>query len=391
MLYLQNKLSVMIQRTLFNQIRNQLFKGKTIMITGPRQSGKTTLLEALAETLQEPSLMLNCDEPDIRKELTDATSTRLNSRFAKSRIVMIDEAQRVKNIGLTLKLIHDKIPGVQLIVTGSSSLELSGATGEPLTGRKIEFRLLPLSTEELITHTDGITEERLLHSRLVFGMYPDVVTQTAEARRTLKNLTESYLYKDVFSFQDIRKPEMIETLLEAIALQIGSEVSYTELASLVGIDQITIRRYLDLLEKSFVVFRLRALARNVRTEIRKTRKIYFYDTGIRNAILSNFSDPSLRSDKGALWENFLVSERMKFLNNHQLDRKQYFWRTAQQQEIDYIEEQDGKLFAWEFKWQEGARYKIPMTFTKGYPEASSGRIDRLNYMEFLTLSNVEEG
>ena len=378
----------MINRIIIQRIREVLFKGKTIMLFGPRQSGKTTLLEMLTGDIREKVLLLDCDEPDIRKELTDVTSTQLMHRFGDARVVMIDEAQRIKNIGITLKLIHDKIKGVQLIVTGSSSLELTGETSEPLTGRKYEFLLLPLSTAEMIGHTDETTEKRLLEQRLLYGLYPGVVNEPGNERKILTNLTGSYLYKDIFTFQDIRKPEIIESLLEALALQAGNEVSYHELAITLGIDQLTVRRYIDLLEKAFVVFRLRSFSRNVRNEIRKSRKIYFYDNGVRNALISNFSQINLRTDKGSLWENFLVSERLKLLNNLQIDAKRYFWRTAQQQEVDYIEERDGQLSAYEFKWTEKKMNKLPSTFLKAYPDALTSFVNSSNYLDFVNEFSV---
>ena len=357
------------------------------MVLGPRQAGKTTLLDMLSNEIREKVVILDCDEPDIRKELTDVTSTQLKQRIGNAKVVMIDEAQRVKNIGIKLKLIHDKIKEVQLIVTGSSSLELTGEINEPLTGRKYEYLLLPLSTQEMIDYTDTTTEKRLLKQRLLFGMYPAVINEPANERKILNNLSGSYLYKDIFAFQDIRKPELIESLLEALALQIGHEVSYTELGNILGIDQITVRRYIDLLEKSFVVFRLRSFSRNVRNEIKKSRKIYFYDNGIRNALLSNFSDIDLRTDRGALWENFLVSERYKLLNNFQIDLNKYFWRTTQQQEIDYIEERDGKISAFEFKWNAKAKKKMPLSFMKAYPKAKTAFIDIDNYLDFLLANH----
>lgn len=358
------------------------------MLFGPRQSGKTTLLEMLADETEEKVLMFDCDEPDNRKELTDATSTWLKSRFGNARIVMIDEAQRVKNIGITLKLIHDKIPEVQLIVTGSSSFELSGELNEPLTGRKLEFLLLPVSTGEMISHTDETTEKRLLEQRLLYGLYPGIISEPGNERILLSNLAGSYLYKDIFTFQDIRKPEIIESLLEALALQAGSEVSYNELANALGIDQLTVRRYIDLLEKSYVVFRLRAFSRNVRNEIRKSRKIYFYDNGIRNALISNFSQINLRTDKGALWENFLVSERLKLLNNFQIDARRYFWRTKQQQEIDYLEEKDGIIRAFEFKWNDKKTDRMPVTFINAYPESGTSFVNSSNYLDFVNEDQI---
>jgi predicted AAA+ superfamily ATPase len=375
----------MIHRIILRQIKDNLFNGKTIILLGPRQSGKTTLLEMLSHEISEKVLLLDCDEPDIRRELTAASSTQLKQRTGNAKVVMIDEAQRVKDIGITLKLFHDKIKDVQLIVTGSSALELTGETNEPLTGRKYEYFLLPISTEEMISNTDRTSEKRLLKSRLLFGMYPDVINDPGNERKILNNLAGSYLYKDIFSFQDVRKPEIIESLLEALALQIGSEVSYNELAKLLGIDQITVRRYIDLLEKTFVIFRLRSFSRNVRNELKKSRKIYFYDNGIRNALLSNFSDIELRTDKGVLWENFLVSERKKLFNNHQVITNKFFWRTTQQQEIDYIEERDGQISAYEFKWNPNSKKKIPLTFRKAYPDSITELINTDNYVDFLSL------
>jgi len=374
----------MIHRIILDQLKENLFKGKTLILLGPRQSGKTTLLEMLSHEINEKVLLLDCDEPDIRRELTDASSTQLKQRAGNAKVVMIDEAQRVKDIGITLKLFHDKLKDVQLIVTGSSALELTGETNEPLTGRKYEYFLLPISTEEMISNTDLTSEKRLLKSRLLYGMYPGVINEPGNERKILNNLAGSYLYKDIFSFQDVRKPEIIESLLEALALQVGSEVSYNELAKLLGIDQVTVRRYIDLLEKTFVIFRLRSYSRNVRNELKKSRKIYFFDNGIRNAILSNFSDIELRTDKGALFENFLVSERNKLLNNHQLNTNKFFWRTTQQQEIDYIEERDGQINAYEFKWNPNSKKKIPQTFIKAYPESNSELITTDNYTDFLT-------
>ncbi|MCK4676653.1 MAG: ATP-binding protein [Bacteroidales bacterium] len=375
----------MIQRKLLKVIKNELFKGKAILIYGPRQVGKTTLLEMIANELNQKIKLFDCDEPDVRKDLTDTTSAKLKHLIGDSKVIMIDEAQRIKNIGITLKLIQDKIKDVQVIVTGSSALELSNKINEPLTGRKFEFLLLPISTAEMIRHTDYEQEKRLLEARLLYGMYPDVLSQPGNERKILGNLAGSYLYKDIFTFQDVRKPEIIENLLEALALQIGSEVSYHELGNNLGIDQLTVRRYIDLLEKTFVVFRLRAFRRNIRNEIKKSRKIYFYDNGTRNALLSNFSPVKLRVDKGALWENFLVSERKKWLNNNTFDTKCFFWRTTQQQEIDYIEDRDGVINAYEFKWGEKNHLKFPLTFTKAYPDAKTSLIIPANYLDFIGI------
>ncbi len=374
----------MISRCLTNQIKQNLFKQKAIIITGPRQSGKTTLMDLIVNELNTKFIFLNCDEPDIRKKLTDATSVQLKTLIGNNKIVCIDEAQRIENIGITLKLIVDNFKDVQLIVSGSSSLDLAGKGNEPLTGGKFEYFLMPFMLKELIDNSDELTQNRLLENRMIYGMYPDVVNNSENQEFILKNIVNSYLFKDIFTFQDIRKPEIIEKLVEALALQIGSEVSYNELAQIVGIDFQTVTRYLDLLEKSHIIFKLRAFSRNVRNEIKKSRKIYFVDTGIRNAIIANFNPLNLRQDAGALWENFLISERRKFLLNHTGIIKPYFWRTTQQQEIDYIEERNAKLFAYEIKLNENAKVKFPETFSKNYENTEYQILNPENYIDFLT-------
>ncbi|MGM0452980.1 MAG: ATP-binding protein [Thermodesulfobacteriota bacterium] len=361
-----------------------MFQNKAILVLGPRQSGKTTLIRAIERRTEKKVLYLNCDEPDIRNLLTDATSSALKHLIGSAEIVLIDEAQRVKNIGLTMKLITDNFSHVQLIATGSSALELTDEINEPLTGRKWEYRLLALSTQEMVAWSGMLEERRLLNQRLVYGMYPDVVVNPAEKREILYNLTDSYLYKDIFAFREIRKPEVIEKLLEALALQVASEVSYNELGQLIQVDPATVQRYIDLLEKAFVVFRLRSFSRNVRNELKRSRKVYFYDNGVRNALISNFSPPETRVDTGALWENFLLSERAKLLFNNQKYAKPFFWRTKQQQEIDYIEEFEGILSAYEFKWNPSRKTRFPQTFLKAYPNHSTQTITPNNYLDFLS-------
>ncbi len=373
----------MIHRQLYKVLQQKFFRGKAILVTGPRQSGKTTLIRALERQSEKKVLYLNCDEPDIRNLLTEATSSALKHLVGNSEIIMIDEAQRVKNIGLTMKLIIDNFKDIQLIATGSSALEFANEINEPLTGRKWEYRLLPLSIQELAEHSGMLEERRLTGHRLVYGMYPDVVIHPGEEREILYNLTSSYLYKDIFTFQEIRKPEVIEKLLEALALQVTAEVSYNELAQLIQIDAATVQRYVDLLEKAFVVFRLRSFSRSVRNELKRSRKVYFYDNGIRNALISNFSPPEVRVDIGALWENFLVSERTKLLYNSQKHVGQFFWRTKQQQEIDYIEEAEGILTACEFKWNPKKKARFPKTFLNAYPNHTTQFITPDNYMDFL--------
>lgn len=373
----------MIPRQLFPILAERVKKGKVLMLTGPRQVGKTTILRALQASFTEKTLWLNCDEPDVRKYLTDVTSTQLNTLISNAEIILIDEAQRVKNIGLTLKLLVDNFPDKKVIVTGSSVLELSNEVNEPLTGRKFEYNLLPISVGEMVDYTNVLEENRLMEHRLIYGMYPEVILNVGDEAITLRNICDSYLYKDIFAYQDVRKSEVIASLLEALALQVGSEVSYQELAMLLKIDQATVIRYIDLLEKSFVVFRLRALSRNVRNEIAKSRKIYFYDNGIRNALIKNYQPLSLRSDVGALWGNFLVSERKKYLIYNEKQVNTFFWRTTQQQKIDYLEESSGMFDAFEFKWSEHKKVKFPITFTNNYPIHEAKLINPSNYLEFV--------
>lgn len=374
----------MVHREIADLIKERLFQHKAIIILGPRQSGKTTLLQSLSSGFSKKTMFLNCDEPDIRKQLTEVTSTQLKKLLGNADIILIDEAQRVKNIGITLKLIVDQIKDVQIITTGSSAFELSNKIIEPLTGRKYEFLLLPFSTSEMLGHTNYLEEKRLLKQRLIYGMYPEVVLSKGREKELLRNLCGSYLYKDIFSFQEIRRPEIIEKILEALALQVASEVNFNELAQIVRVDYATIVRYINLLEKAFVIFRLPAFSRNIRNELKKSRKIYFYDNGIRNALISNFSPIELRTDAGNLWENFLVSERTKWIANKNLILSRYFWRTKQQQEIDYIEEYDGKLYAYEFKWNSNKRVRFPKTFINAYPGSETKVIAPDNYFDFLT-------
>ena len=375
----------MIKRTIYQQIIKNLFKGKAIIITGPRQVGKTTLLQAIMKESERKVLYLNCDEPDIRPLLENASSTSLKALIGDNALILIDEAQRVKNIGLTLKLLVDNFKDVQIIATGSSALELANEISEPLTGRKREYHLYPFSTAEMVANSSIIQEARLLEQRMIYGFYPDIVNSPAEAQANLLDLGNNYLYKDVLSLQDVRKPALLERLLVALALQTGNEISYTEIGQTIGTDNKTIDRYVELLEKCFVVFQLGGFSRNLRNEIKKGKKIYFYDNGIRNAIIKNFSPLSLRQDIGALWENFLVSERKKANHyaNHYVNS--YFWRTHQQQEIDMIEETGGKLYAWEFKWNENAKVKIPSSFLDAYPGSITGTVNRQNYMDFLNF------
>lgn len=373
----------MIERLLKEQINKKLWRGKVIIIVGPRQVGKTTLLRMLTKDSDRRVLVWNCDEPDVRRKLTEPSSTALGAETSEADLILIDEAQRVQNIGITLKLLVDNFPDKQVVVTGSSAIELSNSINEPLTGRKYEYVMFPFSAEELIREFGATDERRLLERRLLYGSYPEVVNHPGEERETLTNLVSSYLYKDIFSFQDVRKPEIIEQLLQALALQVGSEVSFNELGRTLGLTSITVQRYIDLLEKSYVVFHLRSFSRNVRSELKKSRKIYFYDNGVRNALLGDYKPLDLRNDIGGLWENYLISERMKHNAYNAFYGKSYFWRTQQQQEVDYIEDYDGVLHTYEFKWSSTKQPRLTETFAKNYPDHTFTIVNPDNYQDFV--------
>lgn len=372
-----------IERILLNTIEEKLAPGKAVILMGPRQSGKSTIMDAIANKSTLRVMRLDCDDSSVRARLEIQMLPNLVNLIGNAELLLIDEAQRVKNIGLTLKIITDQLKHVRLLVSGSSSFELANQINEPLTGRKWEYTLLPFSTQELVAHFGSFEESKHLQQRLVYGMYPAVITNIGMEREVLNQLASSYLYKDLFTFQELRKPEILDKLLKALALQVGSESTYHKLAELVGSDVSTVQRYIDLLEKSFIVFRLYGFSRNLHTELKKTRKVYFYDNGIRNAVLGDFRDVSLRNDVGGLWENFLVSERIKRNLFNKFYGGQYFWRTARQQELDYLEEYDGGLHAYEFKWNPTKRARAPLPFVNAYPEASFQSVSPENYQAFL--------
>ena len=372
-----------IERAVTGDIRKRLFSGKAIIVFGPRQSGKTTMIKQMVAPYSDDTLWLNGDSPDVRELLGNITSTRLKSIIGKKKIVVIDEAQRITHIGLTMKLFTDEIPEIQLIATGSSAFELADKTAEPLTGRKFEYRLLPLSFSELCSNAGLLEERRILHQRLIYGTYPEVVTRPGDEQALLSMLASIYLYKDLLTLESVKKPALLDKLVRALALQIGSEVSVNELSNLICADNKTVEKYIDLLEKAYVVFSLPAFSRNGRIEIRKSRKIFFYDLGIRNAILGNFIPIESRTDVGALWENYLILERLKLQCNMPFPPRRFFWRNMDQREVDYLEESVTALSAWEFKWNPKTKGKIPAAFRMAYPEAKTALITPDNYDGFL--------
>jgi predicted AAA+ superfamily ATPase len=377
-------IDAMINRFLQPQLESLLGSHKAIILMGARQVGKSTLLQLLLGQRQDV-LWLNGDNNDVQTLFTAISAERIHSLMGTKRVLVIDEAQRIPNIGVQLKIIIDQLPEVQVIATGSSSFELASKVNEPLTGRKREFKLYPLTVSEMAEHSSLIEELRLIPHRLVYGYYPEVVANPGQEANILKELTDSYLYRDILTLDKVAKSDKLVLLLKALAMQIGSQVSYNELSGLVGIDAKTIERYITVLEQSYIIFRLGSFSRNLRNELKFSKKIYFWDMGIRNAVIGNFSLAETRSDIGAMWENFAIAERMKQVNYRHPFAQSYFWRTKQQTEIDYIEEQDGSLRAFEFKWNARKSPRCPLAFSNTYPDASYSTITPSNIDDFLRL------
>jgi hypothetical protein len=374
----------MIKRILAATISDRIGKGKAIILIGARQVGKSTLFNNLMHGFDVPVLSLNCDDPAVCEALTSISTAELNHLVGNNKVIMIDEGQRLRDIGMIVKRIVDNYHDVQVLVTGSSSLDLRNRLNEPMTGRKYEFTMYPVSTAELYD-TDGyLRTKQLLDFRLIYGSYPDVLMHQSEARELIMGLSDSYLYKDVLELDSVRKSDLLRKLLVALALQVGSEVSYNEIAKTIGSDSRTIERYIDLLEKSFVVYRLYGLNRNMRNELKKSKKILFYDNGVRNAIINNFSPITLRSDMGALWENFFIMERIKMNAYNRRFVNYYFWRTTDQKEIDFVEEVDGTFTIFEMKWNaRKANARFPKAFLDNYNCVDSHVVTPDNYLDLL--------
>lgn len=369
-----------INRILEQQLVNHLKDRKAIIVLGARQVGKTTMISKLFPNAE----WYNADDADIRVLFANSSATELKSLLgSKEKTVVIDEAQRIENIGITAKIIVDSIPNIKLILSGSSSFELANKINEPLTGRKWEYTLYPFSFQEMADDTSTFEEKRLLEQRLIYGYYPDIVQSGQQKELILRQLSDAYLYKDILTWENIQKPDKLERLIKALAFQAGSTISYNELAQTCGLNHATIERYINLLEKTFIIFRLSTFSRNLRSELNKSKKIYFYDNGIRNAIINDFRPLENRADKGVLWENHMVAERIKKLSNQQLFRDTYFWRTKDQAEIDWIEEGNGQVYAYEFKWNPNKKGRFPKSFKEAYAPLATETIHTENYAEWL--------
>ncbi len=373
----------MFKRSLSKAIQTRFGSGKAIILIGPRQVGKTTLIKEILKNKEY--LFLDADDPITQNKLTRPSTEQIRSIIGDNKIIFLDEAQRIPDIGITLKIITDQFKDVQLIVSGSSSFDLSNAVNEPLTGRKWQYELFPISWEEFEKKEGYIKAEQQLENRILYGLYPDVLNNPGQEKDVLNQLVSSYLFKDILSFSDIRKPEVLDHLVQALALQVGSQVSNNELALLIGVDKNTIAKYIDILQQAYVIFKLPSFSRNHRNEIRKSKKIFFYDNGVRNAIIGNFNNLNLRQDKGALWENFLIAERLKQNKYNNTYAKMYFWRTKQKQEVDLVEEVDGEITGYELKWKAKANVRLPKTFTEAY-KVKSVIVDKDNFREFVEIS-----
>lgn len=372
-----------IQRTIERQIKKRLFKNKVVIIYGARQVGKTTLVKKILAEHGNTGKYLNCELLSVERGLSELEPEKIKAFLGNYKLIVLDEAQNISDIGKVLKILVDTYPNLQIIATGSSSFDLSQKISEPLTGRNFTFLLYPLSIQEIERGHDLFYVESKLENLLRFGSYPEVFQlNEADAQERLNEIASNYLYKDVLKFEGVKKSGLIKNLLRALALQLGSEVSYNELGGKLGVNRLTVQKYIDILEQSFVIFRLNAFSRNKRKEISKSVKIYFYDLGIRNSLIENYNRLDIRSDAGVLWENFCILERKKANDAAVKFVNAYFWRTYDQKEVDYIEEANGKIIGFEFKWNDRKTYRPPSEFIDKY-RARIEKIDRNNFWKFL--------
>jgi hypothetical protein len=375
----------MIERVIQKRLENRMDYKKAFIIFGPRQVGKTTLAENFAKQLGKDFMYYSGDNIVTRSLWNTNNMVALKQSFGENKIIILDEAQMIDQVGLICKQLIDEKLGIQFIITGSSSLTIADKTQEPLTGRKWEYFLFPISIQELIAYAGLAETLKRLPQYLIYGMYPEVVANIFDAREILTNIASSYLYKDVLALVGIKRPQLLEKILRALALQVGSEVSLSEVATLVSADVKTVDNYIYLLEQVFVVYRMSTISRNERNEISTKKKIYFYDNGIRNALIGNFAPLETRQDIGVLWENFLMIERRKLLTNHNFHGRTYFWRNKQQAEVDYVEEIDGKIWAFEFKWNPTKQTKFPKQFLDIYQPVETMTIHKDNFWQWLNV------
>ena len=370
----------------YQNLEKYLESNKVLVIYGSRQVGKTTLLNGFLSNTKYKYKLDSGDNLKIQEILSSQDFNKITDYASGYDILAIDEAQRIPNVGMGLKIIVDQIPKIRVIATGSSSFELAGQIGEPLTGRKRTLTLYPIAQIELAKMFNPYELKEKLPEILVFGSYPAVLTAETKEKKIaiLEEIVHSYLLKDILELEQTKGAKILLDLLRLIAFQVGSEVSLSEVGAQLGIDYKTVGRYLDLLEKSFVLYNLRGFSRNLRKEITKKSKYYFYDNGIRNAVISNFNDLGIRNDKGQLWENFLVSERLKIQEYAGIRANNYFWRTWEQKEVDWVEERGGKLFGYEFRYST-QKDKLPKEFLESYPEARMDIISPENYQIFLKI------
>lgn len=373
----------MIKRALLATLKERIDFTKVLLLSGPRQVGKTTLSKMLLEELGQEAEIFNGDTATTKMLWRVDEIESLKQSFGNKKIVVLDEAQMVEDVGHILKILVDAQLGIQFIVTGSSALDIANKTQEPLTGRKWEYRLYPFSIGELMAQFGVPKVLEQLPQYMLYGMYPEVINHPTDAKEILNNLTSSYLFRDILALTGVKKPFLLEKILKALALQVGNEVSLNELANLVQADAKTVDNYIYLLEQSYIVYRLGTISRNERKEISTKKKIYFYDLGIRNALLGNYTPIHARGDLGALWENFLITERKKTLAYNGFYGRTYFWRNKLQAEVDYVEEIDGQVYAYEFKWSEKAKAKFPKPFLDTYQPAVTKVIHRENFWQWL--------
>ena len=374
-----------LNRDIESRVVNKLVANKVLVLIGPRHVGKTVLIQKILKKIDAPYLLLNGEDMSVQEQLARRTVSHYKNVLQGKEILVIDEAQAIPDIGLILKLIVDSIEGLRIMVSGSSAFDIENKTGEPLTGRKNTFKLYTLSENEL-NQVETIFEKKdHMHQRLVFGNYPELLKMKTDNEKTsyLNELVNSYLLKDILAFETVQNADKILRLLRLIAFQVGSEVSLQELGNQLNMSKNTVEKYLDLLRKVYVIHKVEGFSRNLRKEVSKSSKWYFFDNGIRNILVANMNPIVLRDDVGKLWENYAIGERLKHLNNTGQIRHAYFWRTYDRQEIDWLEESGGQLSAFEIKWNASKKVKEPVAFAKGYPNATFEIITPENYLEWL--------